>query len=118
MPNPEPVIVTEAPTGAEAGVRLAILTANTVKFAPLLESPFTVTTMFPVVAPEGTVTTILVSLQLEGVADVPFNVTVLEPWVAPNPLPLMVTEAPTAPAAGDRAEIAGGGCVTVKGELV
>ena len=51
----------------------------TVKFAPLLATPATVTRMLPVVAPFGTGTMRLVGPQLEGEAVVPLNVTVLEP---------------------------------------
>ena len=55
------------------------LGADTVKLSPLLDCPPTVTTTFPVVAPPGTGATILVALQLVGVAVVPLNVTVLDP---------------------------------------
>ena len=41
------------------------------------------------------------------------KVTVLAPWAAPKPVPVMVTEAPTAPEAGDRLVMAGAGA-TVK----
>lgn len=76
-----PVMVTEAPTGPDVGKRLLILGAGvvTVKEMPLLACPLTVTTTFPVLAPLGTGTTIEVALQLVGTADVPLNVTVLEP---------------------------------------
>jgi len=53
----------------------------TVKVMPLLARPPTVTTTGPLVAPLGTGTVMLVSLQLVGVASVPLNVTV--PGVAP-----------------------------------
>lgn len=46
---------------------------------PLLARPEAVTTTLPVVALAGTGTTMLVLLQLVGVADVPLNVTVLVP---------------------------------------
>jgi hypothetical protein len=72
----------------------------TVKGTPLLATPPTVTTTLPLVAPVGTGTTILVSLQLVGVPAVPLNVTVLVLWVPPKPLPLTVTEVPTTPEAG------------------
>jgi len=85
----------------------------TVKLTPLLAIPPTVTTTRPVEAPEGTGATMLVSLQLVGVAVVPLNVTVLEPWVLPKFDPLIVTEVPTGPAVGDRLVILGAG-TTVK----
>ena len=73
-----PVIVTESPTAPEAGDRLLIFGA-TVKVTPLLADPPTVTTTDPVVAPEGTGVTMVVALQLVGVAAVPLKVTVLVP---------------------------------------
>ncbi len=87
----------------EVGDRLVMLgVAATVKLTPLLAVPPTVTTTLPVVAPLGTVAVILVALQLVAVALVPLNLTVLVPWVDPNPLPLIVIEAPTAPEFGDK----------------
>ncbi len=70
---------------------------TTVKGEPLLAVPNTVTTTLPVVAPAGTVTTMLVALQLVTVAVVPLNATVLVDWVAPKFVPVIVIEAPTAP---------------------
>ncbi len=61
--------------GAVGGV----LSGATVKLAPLLANPPIVTTMFPVVAPAGTGATMLVLLQLVGVANVPLKATVLVP---------------------------------------
>jgi hypothetical protein len=77
----------------------------------LLATPPTVTTTFPVVAPLGTGTTILVAVQLVGVAAVLLNVTVLLPWAAPKPVPVMVTEILTAPETGDKLVMLG---ITVK----
>jgi hypothetical protein len=92
--------------------RLVMLGAGTtVKFTPLLAFPDTVTTTFPVVAPEGTGTPMLVALQLVGEAAVPLKVTVLVPWLDPKVVPAIVTEAPAAPEVGDRLVTAG---VTVK----
>jgi hypothetical protein len=51
----------------------------------------------------GTVATIEVALQLPiVVAVVPLNATVLEPCVEPKFVPVIVTDAPTAPDVGDR----------------
>jgi hypothetical protein len=101
--NPVPVIVTAAPTAPEVTDRLVISgAATTVKVFLLLAVPLTVTTMLPVVAPVGTVVTIDVALQLVTVAVVPLNVTVLVLWVEPNPVPVIVTVAPTAPLVGER----------------
>ena len=82
--------------------RLCREIAVTVKLAPLLACPPTVTTTLPVVAPAGTGTTMLVALQLVGVATVPLNVTVLVPCVAPKFVPVIVTEVPTSPEVGLR----------------
>jgi len=51
----------------------------TVKLTPLLAAPATVTTTFPVVAPDGTGAPMANELQLVGVVGVPLKVTVLEP---------------------------------------
>lgn len=95
-PKLVPVIVTAAPTAPVVIDKLVILgAATTVKLFPLLAVPYTVTTTFPVVAPLGTVATILVALQLVAVAVVPLNLTVLVPCVDPKLVPVIVTEAPT-----------------------
>ena len=73
----------------------------TPKDIPVLVWPFTVTVMFPVVAPLGTAATMLVALQLEGELTMPLKLTVLVPCVAPKLDPEMVTDAPTGPEAGD-----------------
>ena len=100
----------------DVGLRLVMLGAGTVtvKLTPLLATPPTVTTTFPVVAPLGTGATILVALQLVGVAAVPLNVTVLVPCVAPKFAPVIVTDAPTNPDVGFRPVMLGPGVVTVK----
>lgn len=96
-------MVTEVPTTPDVGDKLVMLgAATTVKLLPLLAVPETVTTTFPVVAPVGTGATTLVALQLVGVAVVPLNFTVLLPCVHPKFVPVIVTDAPTAPEVGDR----------------
>lgn len=108
-----PVIATKVPTGPEVGARLAILgVGNTVKRTPLLATPLTVTTTFPVVAPTGTGTLIVVAFHVVGVAIVPLKVTVFAPWLAPKVVPLIVIRVPTGPEDGARLVITGGG-VTV-----
>src|SRR5436190_24259692 len=87
---------------------------KTVNATPLLATPPTVTTTFPVVAPAGTGTTRLVADQVVGVAATPLNVTVLVPLVAPKLLPAIVTAVATAPVVGDRLVIVGG---TVTGKV-
>ena len=78
-----------------------------VNAAPLLATPFTVTTMLPVVAPDGTVAVIELSLHRVGVAATPLNVTVLAPCDNPKVEPVIVITAPTAPASGDKLVIDG-----------
>jgi hypothetical protein len=101
-PKFAPVIVTLAPTNPDVGFKLVMLGGGTVtvKVLPLLATPPTVTTTFPAVAPVGTVTTMLVELQLVAVAAVPLNVTVLVPCEAPKFAPVIVTLAPTNPEVG------------------
>jgi hypothetical protein len=76
----------------------------TVKFMPLLATPPTVTTTFPVVAPVGTDVTMLVALQLVVAATVPLNFTVPD---VPKFVPVIVTRVPAAPEVGDRLVIVG-----------
>jgi hypothetical protein len=90
--------------------------ATAVKLLPLLATPETVTTTLPVVAPDGTVATMLVALQLVAVAVVPLNLTVLVPWVEPKPVPVIVIEAPEAPEVGDRVVILGAATARVDRE--
>lgn len=75
-----PVMMNEVLTGPDVGLILVMLGGTkTVKKTPLLARPLTVTTTLPDVAPFGTGTTMLVGLQLVGVAAVPLKVTVLVP---------------------------------------
>jgi hypothetical protein len=107
-PKFAPATVTDAPTPAELGDRLVMLGGGTtVKITALLGCPPTVTTTLPVVAPLGTGTTMLVALQLEGVAIVPLKLTVLVPCVAPKFVPAIVTGVPTALEVGDKFAIEG-----------
>jgi hypothetical protein len=107
-PKLVPVIVTAAPTAPVVIDRLVMLGAETtVKLLPLLATLETVTTTLPVVAPEGTVTAMLVALQLVAVAVVPLNLTVLVPCEVPKFVPEIVTEAPTAPVVGDKLVMVG-----------
>jgi len=93
-----PVMVTFVPIGPELGLMLVIAGGGvTVKTRPLLATPATVTTTFPVVAPEGTATSMDDAVQLEVVARVPLNVTVLLPCGDPKFDPLIVRTAPTGP---------------------
>jgi len=113
-----PVMVTGVPAIPEDGDRpLMVGGGTTVKVCvPVVDTPLTVTTTLPVVAPLGTGATIEVALQLEGVAATPLKVTVLVPCVEPKFVPVIVTEVPTGPELGDSDVMlgGGGGVMTVK----
>lgn len=111
-PKPLPAIVTVAPTALELG-ETPLMFGVTVNFTPLLADPLTVTTTFPVVAALGTAATILLELQLVGVAVTPLKVTVLVPCEEPKALPEIVTEVPTFPDVGDKLVILGAACSAV-----
>jgi hypothetical protein len=66
-----------------------------------------------VVAPAGTGTVICPAFQAVAVDGVPLNLTVLEPWLLPKFVPVMVIEIPTAPNMFDTLVIVGVG-FTVK----
>ena len=78
------------------------------KKTPLLSMPPTLTTIFPVVAPTGTVQVMLVSLQRVTVAVVPLNFTELPLCDAPKLEPEIVTDTPGAPLVCESDVIAGG----------
>jgi hypothetical protein len=109
-----PEIVTDVlPTSTKAGFILVIfgvVDGGTVKLTPLLATPPTATTTLPVVAPLGTVATMLVvvSLQLVALAKTPLNVTVLVPCAVPKFMPEIVTEVPARPDVGFIAVMLGG----------
>ena len=69
-----------------------------------MSPPLVVTTTLPVVAPAGTVTTILVALQLVTVAAMPLKATVPE---VPKFEPVIVTVAPTFADVGEMLLIVG-----------
>jgi|SRR6266571_5018306 len=105
-------MVTAVPTGPEVGVKLVMVMGVTVKFTPLLGKPPTVTTTGPVVAPLGTVTLMLVSVQIPVWAKVPLNVTVSPATNEPKFDPPMVIAVPATPEFVLRLTIVG---ATVKG---
>jgi len=88
-----------------------------VKFFPLLATPPTVTTTFPVVAALGTVALMLVDPQLVTDAVVPLNVTVLLPCDDPKFEPVIVTVVPTAPEVGERLDIVGAAALQIAGKI-
>src|ERR1017187_9435621 len=100
---PYPVPVKDAGTdNPSSKLGLFRIPAVTVKLSPLLDLPFTMTTTFPVVAPAGAATTMLVSVKLVGSAAVPIYCTVLIPGVVPKFVPVIVTTVPTGPVVIDR----------------
>lgn len=86
-------MVTFAPIAAGCG-EMPRICGCAVKKTPSLAAPPTVTTSGPDVAAAGTEVTSEVLLQDVTVAVTPLNVTVLLPWVAPNPVPVIVTTSP------------------------
>ena len=111
VPKLVPVMVIDAPTAPEVRLRLVMVGGRTiVNGNPLLATPNTVTTTLPVVAPAGTNTVMLVALQaLAAAAVFPLKVTVLDPCAVPKLVPVMVIDAPTAPAFWLRLVMVGGG---------
>src|SRR5437763_10023235 len=108
-PKVVPVMVIAVPDAPAVGKRLVMTGGgDTVKATALLAIPFTVTTTVPVVAVAGTGTTMLVLLQVVGVASVPLNCTVLVPLVAPKFVPVIVIGTPKVPDVGDRLVMDGG----------
>jgi hypothetical protein len=120
-PYPEPLIETVEPTGPEDGESPA-MTGVTVKVTPLLAWLFTMTFTAPVVAPEGTLTTIRVSLQLTAIlpraaATAPFTVTTLMPSVAPKPEPVIAIVVPTVPEVGNTLVMLREPCAKLRAEM-
>ena len=100
------LMVTNVPTTPDVGETLMF--GTTLNVMALLATPPTVTITLPVSAPLGTGTAICKFPQFVGEAVTPLNVTVLPlTCVAPKFVPLMVTEAPTAPEVGERLVMAG-----------
>jgi hypothetical protein len=78
FPKAAPEIVTDVPMGPSTG-EMPDMIGGTLNGTPLLGVPATVTTTGPLVALDGTGATIVLSLQLVGVAGTPLKVTVLVP---------------------------------------
>jgi hypothetical protein len=104
VPNAVPIV---ALCGVPAVAVIEAVEGVTVKPTPLLAKPTTVTTTFPVAAPLGTGTAILVALQLVGVATVPLKVTAPVPCPDSKFVPVITTGVPTIPDVGLRLVIAG-----------
>ncbi len=114
-----PLITTMAPTAPLVGVKLVMVgEGRIVKFAELVPgTPFTVTLIFPVVAPAGTVAVILVVVDAVTTAFTPLNSTSLLEGVVLKFVPVRMMEAPTAPLVGLKFVIVGVGTVKLA-ELV
>jgi hypothetical protein len=105
-----PVIVTVAPTFPLVGVKLVIVGAGTVTLKLVLLVVVwlaTVTLIAPVVAPAGTATTSCVAVAEDTVAAVPLNMTTSLVFVVLKLVPLIVTDVPTAPDAGEKLAMVG-----------
>jgi hypothetical protein len=97
VPKLVPLIVTDALTAPEVEDRLVIVGVARTVNGLLGLSPATLTVTFPLTAPAGTVTPMLLALQLVTVAFTLFaNLTVLEPCDEPKFVPAIVTAAPPA----------------------
>lgn len=101
-PKPVPVIVTDVPAAPEVGEGAVMLgAATTVNAVPELVTPATLTVTLPVVAPVGTLVVSVVEVAAVTVAVVVLNLTVFADGVVEKFVPVIVTEAPTAPVFGD-----------------
>jgi hypothetical protein len=109
VPKFVPEMVTEVPTWLVAGFIPVMFGAGvvTMKLAPLLGCPFTVTVTLPVEAPVGTEATILVAVQAFDAAGVPSKLTTLVPWVDPKLVPEIVMDVPNGPEVGEMPVIEG-----------
>src|SRR5882724_679562 len=74
--------------------------AVTVKVCPFPVCPPTITVTGPVVAPAGTIATMLLALQLLTTAGTPLNSTVLFPCDGQKSVPAIVMDLPEGPEAG------------------
>jgi hypothetical protein len=91
-PKLVPPIVTASPTRPVEGVNDVIDGGGmTLNVTPLLETPLTVTTRGPLVAPAGTDAEMLVFVQFVAAAVMPLNLTALLPCVVPKFAPAIVT---------------------------
>lgn len=111
--KPVPVTVTCVPAvplvGENDEIVGAAATVDTVKLAVLVPvPPAFVTEIGPLVAPVGTVAVTCVSLLTVYDADVPLNFTEVAPV---KPVPVTVTDDPTAPLVGENPLTVGAACV-------
>lgn len=103
--KPVPVMVTVVPAEPLVGEKL-VIAGITVKFDDEVAVwLLTVTLIGPVVAPDGTVLTISVLVELVTTADVPLNLTALFAVVVSKFVPTMVTVVPAVPLVGEKLEM-------------
>jgi hypothetical protein len=103
--KPVPVMVTVVPAVPLVGVKL-VIDGITVKFDDEVAVwLLTVTLIGPVVAPDGTVVTISVLVELVTTADVPLKLTALFAAVVSKLVPTMVTVVPAVPLVGEKLEM-------------
>jgi hypothetical protein len=108
-PKFDPETVMAVPAEPEVGDNAVIDGApETVNVTPLLFVPPVVTTTGPVLAPTGTGTRMLVSLQLIGVPVVVLIFTTLVPCGEPKPEPVIVTFVLMGPVVGEMLLMVGG----------
>jgi hypothetical protein len=97
-PNVNPVITTFVPIGPLV-TESEVMVGVTVNDKLLDGFPPTVAMMLPVTAPVGTGQTTLTEVQEVGMQFVPPKLRLLDPCVAPRPVPEAVTLVPTGPLA-------------------
>ena len=76
--------------------------------------PAAVTEIIPVVAPCGTVATMVVALAEVTTADSPLKLTAFCPATGLNPVPRITTEVPTAPLDGENVDMVSGSVADVR----
>ena len=118
--KPVPVIVTDAPVNALAGVKEFNARMPSKLFMLVAVMPLTVTVIFPTVLPAGRVAVTEVAVLAVTVAAMPLNFTILLAAVELKPVPEIVTAEPAMPTPGVNEVIANGktknsvGTVTVE----
>ena len=114
--KPVPVTVTVVPTSPDVGEKLVTVGPDTLKLATLVPVPLgVVTEIGPVVAPAGTVATMVVAVTAAGLklADAPLNVTDVVPRKS---VPVMVTAVPEGPETGEKSVMLGAPTTTTENE--
>jgi len=106
VPKFVPLMVTDEPGAPFEGLNpVSVGVSRTVKSVALIRFvPFVVKEIFPVVAPPGTVALIVVALDVKTVTGTPLMARFV---IVPKFVPVIVTEAPTAPFAGLKDVMAG-----------